>query len=83
MKFFLMFHSPNQNSGAAPVYSIYTVYLCCHLCPPPKFLYVADPMYSAYEYNVVHNVQVHSKYETLVLLAQCKFICMLRKILIC
>ena len=28
---------PNQNSGAAPVYSIYTVYLCCHLCPlPPK-----------------------------------------------
>ena len=44
MKFFLMFPSPNQNSGAAPVYSIYTVYLCCHLCPPPKLLYVADPM---------------------------------------
>ena len=44
MKFFFLMFPPIQNSGAAPVYSIYTVYLCCHLCPPPQFLYVADPM---------------------------------------
>ena len=29
-----------------PVYSIYTVrvFVTCHLFPPPKYLYVADPM---------------------------------------
>ena len=38
--------SPQTKILAPPLYtvlSIYTVYLCCHLCPP-KFLYVADPM---------------------------------------
>ena len=32
----------NQNPGAAPVYSIYCIFISCHLCP--QFLYVADPM---------------------------------------
>ena len=43
MKFFRCSPS-NQNPGAAPVYSIYTVYfISCHLCPP-QFLFVADLM---------------------------------------
>ena len=49
---------PNQNSGAAPVYSIYTIYLCCHLCPP-KFLYVADPVtVSSVDQNSEHQVYI-------------------------
>ena len=39
---------PNQNSGAAPAYSIlYILYSYIYVvtcAPPPKFLYVADPM---------------------------------------
>ena len=36
---------PNQNSGAAPVYSIpYILYIYVVTCAPPKSLYVADPM---------------------------------------
>ena len=34
----------NQNSGAAPVYNIYCIFISCHL-PLPQFLYVADPMH--------------------------------------
>ena len=43
---------PNQNSGAAPVYStVYTriLYIYVVTCAaPPKFLYVADPMLCLY-----------------------------------
>ena len=56
---------PHQNSGAAPVYSIYTVYLCCHLCPP-KFLYVADPVVCSIIYALIMSlIMLISKFHSI------------------
>ena len=34
----------NQNSWACIQYIVYFIFVSCLLCPPPQFLYVADPM---------------------------------------